>query len=86
MENVETDITKRLSVNPYTPRKQIKVALQKHQKHTDVYITIENELFAEQRNDEYHIRVADSVEEAMKLVQVGFEHVADVDGTKIFRK
>jgi len=35
---------------------------------------------------EYITKVADSVDEACKLVDAGFEYVCDVDGAKIFRK
>jgi hypothetical protein len=57
-------------------------------KNTLVYITIEKGLFGEQTADEYHVKVAKNVEEAMKLVEVGFEYVTGDynDGSKIFRK
>jgi hypothetical protein len=48
-------------------------------------ITIENALFTE-ANDEFHVRTAKTVEEACKLVEVGFEYVTEIDGVKIFRK
>jgi len=50
-----------------------------------VYITIENALF-ENLNDEFHVKTAKTVEEACKLVEVGFEYVTEIDGVKIFRK
>lgn len=36
--------------------------------------------------EEYYSAVAQSVEEARKLVENGFEFVTDVDSTKLFRK
>ena len=36
--------------------------------------------------DTYHSEVAQTVEEARKLVEVGFEFVCDMDGYKLFRK
>jgi len=44
-------------------------------RNTLVYITIEKGLFAEQTTDEYHVKVANNVEEAAKLVKVCFEYV-----------
>ena len=57
-------------------------------RNTLVYITIEKGLFGQQCMDEYHVKVADNVEEAAKLVEVGFEYVTGDygDGGKIFRK
>ncbi|MEM1551929.1 MAG: hypothetical protein QXS01_01310 [Candidatus Bathyarchaeia archaeon] len=37
-------------------------------------------------NDEFHVRTAKTVEEACRLVEVGFEYVTEIDGVKIFRK
>jgi hypothetical protein len=57
----------------------------KNIQNTLVYITIENVLFTE-ANYEFHVRTAKTVEEACKLVEVGFEYVTEIDGVKIFRK
>jgi hypothetical protein len=37
-------------------------------------------------NDEFHVKVAESLQEACKLLEVGFEYVTDMDGKKLFRK
>ena len=37
-------------------------------------------------NEEFHVRTAKVVEEACKLVEVGFEYVDTVDGVHIYRK
>jgi hypothetical protein len=57
-------------------------------RNTLIYITIEKGLFGQQCIDEYHVKVADNVEEAARLVEVGFEYVTGDygDGGKIFRK
>jgi hypothetical protein len=57
-------------------------------RNTLIYITIEKGLFAEGVADDYHVKVAKDVEEAVKLVEVGFEYVTGdyTDGGKIFRK
>jgi hypothetical protein len=36
--------------------------------------------------DSYYSETAQTVEEARKLVEAGFEFVCDMDGTKLFRK
>ena len=37
-------------------------------------------------SNEYHVATAKTVEEACRLVEVGFEYVTEMDGIKIFRK
>jgi hypothetical protein len=34
----------------------------------------------------FHVKVAQSLDEACKLLEVGFEYVTDMNGTKLFRK
>jgi integrase len=59
----------------------------KNIKNTMVYINLEKTIFTS-RNDEFHVCVAGTVEDACKLVKVGFEYVTGEyhDGGKIFRK
>lgn len=59
----------------------------KNIQNTMVYINLERTAFVT-RDDDFHASVAKSVEEACKLVQVGFEYVTGEynDGGKIFRK
>jgi len=38
------------------------------------------------QNDEFHVKVARTLDEACELVEAGFEYVTDMDGGKIFRK
>lgn len=52
---------------------------------TEIYINIEQALF-QTENSEFHVKVAETLEEACKLLAVGFEYVADMDGKKLFRK
>ncbi|MEM3566662.1 MAG: hypothetical protein QXK47_03420 [Candidatus Bathyarchaeia archaeon] len=49
------------------------------------YINIENAL-SQNSNDEFHVKTAKTVEEATKLIEVGFEFVHEFDGIMIFRK
>jgi hypothetical protein len=46
---------------------------------------MEQALYLSSSND-YHVKVASTVEEAIKLVEVGFDFVTDMHGEKIFRK
>jgi integrase len=52
---------------------------------TMVYVNLEQAVFTS-TNDEFHVATAKTVEEACKLVAVGFEYVTEIDGVKIFRK
>jgi integrase/recombinase XerD len=52
---------------------------------TDRYITIEQAIFNDV-NDEYHVKTAANIEEACRLLEVGFEYVTDMEGKKLFRK
>jgi len=38
------------------------------------------------QDEEYHARTATTKEEALKLIEAGFEYVTEIEGTKIFRK
>jgi integrase len=38
------------------------------------------------KSDEYTVRVAETIKEACKLVEAGFEYVTEMSGLKIFRK
>lgn len=57
----------------------------KSMKSTEIYINVEQAVFNE-ANDEFHVKVTGSLEEACKLLEVGFEYVLDMDGKKLFRK
>ncbi len=54
-------------------------------KSTMIYITLENALF-QNASDEFHVKTAETVEEACDPVAVGFECVTFIDGVQIFRK
>jgi len=57
----------------------------KELKSTLIYINLENALF-QNVDDEFHVKIAHDLNEACKLLEVGFEYVTDMDGTKLFRK
>jgi len=52
---------------------------------TDIYINIEKAIFNEYDN-EFHVKVAETLEEACKLLEVGFRYECDMEGKKIFKK
>jgi integrase len=52
---------------------------------TEVYINMEQAIFSE-NDQEFHVKVASGLEEACKLLEVGFEYVCDMDNKKLFRK
>jgi hypothetical protein len=54
-------------------------------KSTMIYINLENALF-QNPSDEFHVKTARTIEEATKLIEVGFEFVVKHEDTMIFRK
>jgi hypothetical protein len=52
---------------------------------TETYIHLEERLYQESA-DQFTVKVADALEEAVKLMEVGFEFHAEVEGHKLFRK
>jgi len=54
-------------------------------RNTLIYINLERALF-QNVDDEFHVKVAHNLDEACKLLEVGFEYVTDMDGAAIFRK
>jgi hypothetical protein len=37
-------------------------------------------------NDQFTVKVANTMDEAIKLMEVGFEFHAEIEGNKLFRK
>jgi len=54
-------------------------------RNTLIYINLEKALFQNQ-DDEFHVKVAQNLDEACKLLEVGFEYIAEIDGARVFRK
>jgi len=57
-------------------------ALHKNVKNTLIYTP----LIEFETMDQYHVRVAKTIEEACEFVKSGFEFVTEMDGAKILRK
>jgi len=43
-------------------------------------------LYEGEANDQFTVKVANTMEEAIKLMEVGFEYHAEIEGNKLFRK
>jgi len=54
-------------------------------KSTEIYIHIDS-LLSDYGNDKYTAKVAHNEEEALKLIEAGFEYVTDIDTNKLFKK
>jgi hypothetical protein len=52
---------------------------------TQLYVNMEKVFFGES-TEEYTVTIASTVEEACKLLEVGFEFVTEFDGKQLFRK
>ena len=50
-----------------------------------IYISLEQISF-QTSADEFTVRATNDMEEAMKLLEVGFEYVCKMNGYKLFRK
>jgi hypothetical protein len=53
---------------------------------TETYIHIEKMIYQDEANNNWAVKVADTVEEAVKLIEVGFEFHTKIDGHHLFRK
>lgn len=51
---------------------------------TMIYVNLEQAIFEE--SDDYIVKTASNIDEASKLLEVGFEYVTDMEGMKLFRK
>jgi len=55
-------------------------------KSTETYIHIEQMLYQGDANDQFTVKVANTMKEATKLMEVGFEFHCEIEGNKLFRK
>ena len=51
---------------------------------TQIYVNLEQAIF--EINEDYDVKIAETLEDACKLVEVGFEYMTDMEGKKLFRK
>ena len=57
----------------------------KNIKNTLRYVQLEEALF-KRENEEFICKMAETIEEAKKLIEAGFEYVTEMDGVKLFRR
>jgi hypothetical protein len=55
-------------------------------KSTENYIHLEQMMYDGDANNQFTVKVANTMDEAIKLMEVGFEFHAEVEGHKLFRK
>ena len=53
---------------------------------TETYIHLEKMMYDGEADDQFIVKVADTMDEAVRLLEVGFEFHAEVEGHKLFRK
>ena len=51
---------------------------------TQLYVNLEQAIF--EINEDYEVKLAETLEQACKLLEVGFEYVTEMEGKKLFRK
>ena len=52
---------------------------------TEFYVHLEREIFKAKKN-EFHVKAVKTLDEACKLIEVGFEKVDEIDGYHLYRK
>jgi len=57
----------------------------KNIQNTLIYINLEHAIF-QTTDDNFIVKVAGTVQDACKLLEVGFEYVTEMDGKRLFRK
>ncbi|MGA2682068.1 MAG: tyrosine-type recombinase/integrase [Candidatus Bathyarchaeia archaeon] len=72
-----------LTHNPWDVKLQLG---HKSIKSTETYIDIEKMVFMSQDDGKFDVKIADTLDDAVKLLEVGFEYHCEVEGHKIFRK
>ena len=72
--------------NTKDPWRVMRILGHKHVSSTETYIHIEEMLYQNEADDKYTVKVADTLEDAIKLMEVGFDYHAEVAGHKLFRK
>jgi hypothetical protein len=53
---------------------------------TETYIHNKEMMYNGEENDKFTVKVADTMDKAVKLMEVGFEFHAEIEGHKLFRK
>ena len=71
----------------YHDRERVQIILgHKSADSTETYVHIDKMLYLNSGTDQFVCKVADTLEEALKLIEVGYEFHVEMQGHKIFRK
>ncbi len=71
----------------YHDRERVQIILgHKSPNSTETYVHIDKMLYLSTNADAFTVKVADTLEEAVKLMEVGFEYHTEIAGHKVFRK
>jgi integrase len=71
----------------YHDRERVQIILgHKSANSTETYVHIDKMLYLSQSNDNFIVKVCDDIEEAVKLMEVGFDFHIQLAGHSIFRK
>jgi len=61
----------------------LKVLCHKSVLNTQMYVNLEQATF--EVNEDYDVKIAETLDDACKLLEVGFEYVTDMDGKNCLR-
>jgi len=53
---------------------------------TETYVHIDKMLYLNSHTNEFVCKVADTLEDALKLIEAGYEYHIEIEGHKVFRK
>ena len=68
-------------------RERVQIILgHKSSNSTETYVHIDKMLYLSNTNDAFVVKVADKLEDAIKLMELGFEFHTEIAGHKVFRK
>ena len=71
----------------YHDRERVQIILgHKSADSTETYVHIDKMLYLNSGTDQFVCKVADTLEDALKLIEVGYEYHIEIEGHKVFRK
>jgi len=53
---------------------------------TETYIHIEKMLYLSKTSDDFTVKVADEMQDIIKLAEAGYDFFMEIDGHKLFRR
>jgi len=71
----------------YHDRERVQIILgHKNADSTETYVHIDKMLYLSTTTDQFVCKVADTLEDALKLIEAGYEYHVEIQGHKVFRK